>query len=112
MKKYLVTGGSGFIGSALVKGLLKQGNYVRVFDNNSRGNLRRLDDVIDNIDFVKGDIRNISDCEKACEGIDSVCHLAFVNGTEYFYEKPELVLEVGVKGMMNILDASLKKNNT
>tara|TARA_A100001015_G_C15040164_1_gene739103 strand:- start:2012 stop:2980 length:969 start_codon:yes stop_codon:yes gene_type:complete len=110
LKKYLVTGGSGFIGSALVKGLLGKGNYVRVFDNNSRGNLRRLNDVIDNIDFFKGDIRNIDDCEEACEGIDSVCHLAFVNGTEYFYEKPELVLEVGVKGMMNILDASLKKN--
>ena len=109
-KKYLVTGGSGFIGSALVKKLLNEGHSVRVFDNNSRGNLRRLDDVLDNIDFIEGDIRNFDQVNQACKGMDAICHLAFVNGTRFFYELPELVLEVGVKGMMNILD-SCKENN-
>ena len=109
-KKYLVTGGSGFIGSALVKKLLNEGHSVRVFDNNSRGNLRRLDDVLDNIDFIEGDIRNFDQVNQACKGMDAICHLAFVNGTRFFYELPELVLEVGIKGMMNVLD-SCKENN-
>ena len=107
-KRYLVTGGSGFIGSALVKKLLNEGHSVRVFDNNSRGNLRRLESVIDQIEFVEGDIRDLAQVEDACKDIDSVCHLAFVNGTKFFYELPELVLEVGVKGMMNILDACIR----
>jgi nucleoside-diphosphate-sugar epimerase len=106
-KKYLVTGGSGFIGSGIVKKLLSEGHSVRVFDNNSRGNLRRLESVIDKIEFVEGDIRDLPQVEKACKDIDAVCHLAFVNGTKFFYELPELVLEVGVKGMMNILDACI-----
>tara|TARA_B100001175_G_scaffold314364_1_gene323577 strand:+ start:15072 stop:16055 length:984 start_codon:yes stop_codon:yes gene_type:complete len=106
-KKYLVTGGSGFIGSALVRKLLDEGHSVRVFDNNSRGNLRRLDDILDNIEFIEGDIRDLDQVNKACAGVDSVCHLAFVNGTRFFYELPELVLEVGVKGMMNVLDACI-----
>ncbi len=109
-KKYLVTGGSGFIGSALVKKLLREGHSVRVFDNNSRGNLRRLESVIDTIEFVEGDIRNLSQVEEACKGVDAVCHLAFVNGTKFFYDLPELVLEVGVKGMINILDACITHN--
>jgi len=106
-KKYLVTGGSGFIGSALVKSLLKKGHFVRVLDNNSRGNLRRLKTVIDKIDFIQGDIRDLNVVKKASKGIDAVCHLAFINGTRFFYEVPELVLEVGVKGMMNIIDSCL-----
>ncbi len=109
-KKYLVTGGSGFIGSALVKKLLSEGHSVRVFDNNSRGNLRRLESVINRIEFVEGDIRDLSQVEEACKDIDVVCHLAFVNGTKFFYELPELVLEVGVKGMINILDACIAHN--
>ena len=109
-KKYLVTGGSGFIGSALVRKILDEGHSVRVFDNNSRGNLRRLNDILDKIEFIEGDIRDLDQVNKACNGIDSVCHLAFVNGTRFFYELPELVLEVGVKGMINILDACISNN--
>ncbi len=109
-KRYLVTGGSGFIGSSLVKRLLKEGHSVRVFDNNSRGNIRRLEDVIDDIEFIEGDIRDLYQVKKACKGIDAVCHLAFVNGTKFFYELPELVLEVGVKGMINVLDACIENN--
>lgn len=105
MKKYLVTGGSGFIGSALVKRLLKEGYAVRVLDNNSRGNLRRLEDVFDQIEFLEGDICDQGVVSNACKGVDGVFHLAYINGTEFFYTKPDLILEVGVKGMMNVLDA-------
>lgn len=107
-KRILVTGGTGFIGSALVRSLVKTGYQVRVLDNGSRGSLRRLKGIEGNFEMVKGDIRNSEIVEKACKGIDSVIHLAYINGTEFFYSKPELVLEVGVKGMVNVLDACIK----
>jgi nucleoside-diphosphate-sugar epimerase len=107
-KQYLVTGGSGFLGSALVKGLIAQGHQVRVFDDNSRGALRRLKEVEGHYEFIGGDIRDAHAVSKAADGMDSICHLAFINGTEFFYQKPELVLEVGVKGMVHVLDACLE----
>jgi nucleoside-diphosphate-sugar epimerase len=109
-KFYLITGGTGFIGSGLVRRLVKEGNRVRVLDNHSRGSTQRLKDVADDVDFVSADIRDIEAVEKAVKGVDSVCHLAFVNGTEFFYSKPELVLDVGVKGIINVLDACVKFN--
>ncbi|MCL4366151.1 SDR family NAD(P)-dependent oxidoreductase [Patescibacteria group bacterium] len=108
-KKILVTGGTGFIGSALVKALVKNGEKVRVLDNQSRGSMRRLKEIKGKFEFIKGDIRNPKVVEKACRGIDQVMHLAYINGTEFFYTKPELVLEVGVKGMMNVLDGCIKQ---
>ncbi len=101
----LVTGGSGFIGSALVKALVRAGDSVRVFDDNSRGAPRRLADVEDDIEFVRGDIRDAAAVNAAVRGIDEVHHLAYVNGTATFYSAPELVLDVGVKGMVNVIDA-------
>ena len=103
-RRILVTGGSGFIGSALVKALLRQGETVRVFDDNSRGALRRLAEVEREIEFVNGDIRDPVAVEAAMRGIDEVHHLAFVNGTATFYSAPDLVLDVGVKGIVNVID--------
>ena len=104
-RRILVTGGSGFIGSALVKALVKDGNAVRVLDDNSRGAPRRLADVQKDIEFIAGDIRDPAAVLGAVRGVDEIHHLAFVNGTEFFYSAPELVLDVGVKGMINVLDA-------
>ncbi len=109
-KRYLVTGGSGFIGSALVDRLVVAGHSVRVLDDLSRGSARRLKPILSKIDFVRADVRDPKAVEKACRGIDSVCHLAFVNGTEFFYTKPELVLDVGVKGIVNVIDGCLKNH--
>lgn len=105
MKKYLVTGGSGFIGSALVKRLTADGFAVRCLDDNSRGAASKLGDALNDIEFVQGDIRDPAAVRAATKGVDGVIHLAFVNGTEFFYSKPELVLDVGVRGMLNVLDA-------
>lgn len=109
-KFYLVTGGTGFIGASLVHALVKSGNRVRVLDNQSRGSMRRIFSVADEIEIVEADIRDPESVQKATQGIDSVCHLAFVNGTQFFYEKPDLVLDVGVKGMVNVIDACIKNN--
>jgi len=110
LKKYLVTGGTGFIGSALVRRLLREGSSVKVLDNGLRGQSGRLKDVASDIEIIDGDIRELATVEKALKGVDSVCHLAFLNGTEFFYTKPELVLEIGVKGIVNVLDACIKEN--
>ena len=109
MNSILVTGGSGFIGSALVKALVRDGHKVRVLDDNSRGALRRLEDFADDIEFCPGDIRDPAAVERAVHGVDEVHHLAFVNGTELFYSMPEFVLDVGVKGMINVIDACRNK---
>lgn len=106
-QRILVTGGAGFIGAALVKALLESGHSVRVLDNYSRGAPRRLADVAGDIELVRGDIRDAEAVRAAVRGTDEVLHLAYVNGTEYFYSAPDLVLDVGVKGMVNVLDACL-----
>ena len=104
-RKILVTGGTGFIGSALIKGLLAAGAEVRSLDDDSRGAIARLGDAQHRIERVTGDIRRADVVREAVRGVDSVCHLAYVNGTEFFYSRPELILEVATKGMMNVLDA-------
>lgn len=107
-KHYLVTGGTGFIGAALVKGLIAAGASVRAFDNNSRGSKEKLKGGGENAELIVGDIRDRDAVEDATRDVDGVCHLAYINGTEFFYSKPETVLEVAVKGMTNVIDACMK----
>jgi nucleoside-diphosphate-sugar epimerase len=102
---YLVTGGTGFIGSALVRRLLVDGNSVRVLDDASRGAERRLADVAGQYELMVGDVRDPACALRAVAGVDAVHHLAFVNGTENFYNHPDRVLEVGSKGIINVVDA-------
>lgn len=109
-KKYLITGGTGFIGSALVRRLVKEDYEIRILDNDLRGSKQRLKDVASKIQMVKADIRDAKAVEKACKGVDSVIHLAYINGTEFFYKMPELVLDVAVKGMVNVIDGCIKQN--
>ncbi|MBM4326985.1 MAG: SDR family NAD(P)-dependent oxidoreductase [Deltaproteobacteria bacterium] len=104
---YLVTGGAGFIGAPLVKRLTRDGHKVRVLDNQSRGSAARLGDLEKEIEFVSADIRDRDAVQKAAMGVESVIHLAFINGTEFFYSRPDLVLDVGVRGMINVLDACI-----
>jgi len=102
-KKYLVTGGTGFIGSALIRRLVKDGYKVRVLDNDFRGKKERLKDVSEKIEMIEGDVRDAEVVQKACKDIYGVIHLAFINGTRFFYEQPELVLDVGVKGILQVV---------
>ena len=109
-KSYLVTGGSGFIGSAIVKRLVRVGNKVRVLDNHLRGVTERLKEVVSEIEIVEADVRDADAVRNSCKGIDSVIHLAYLQGTPFFYSKPELVLDIGVKGIMNVIDGSIAEN--
>ena len=108
MKNFLVTGGAGFIGSSLVKSLIHSSNKITVFDNLERGKIDRLNSIKDEVEIINGDIRDFNEVEKAAKGSDVIYHLAAVNGTENFYKHPKKVLEVGLKGILNVMDASIK----
>jgi nucleoside-diphosphate-sugar epimerase len=108
-KSYLITGGTGFIGSALVRRLVGEGHRVRVLDNQSRGSNRRLEAVAGAFELVEADIRDSAAVHRALRGVDGVFHLAAVNGTEFFYSKPEIVLEVAVKGIVHVIDGCLSR---
>ena len=107
-KKFLVTGGTGFIGSHICRLLVNLGHKVTIFDNNARGKLSRINDIRKKVKFISGDIRNKKKLYNAVNGSNAVIHLAYINGTKYFYSKPELVLDVAVKGLVNIFDACKK----
>jgi nucleoside-diphosphate-sugar epimerase len=103
--RYLVTGGAGFIGSALVKRLLAEGHDVRVFDRMSRGKAVRLmtyGTLPGRLTITQGDIRDESEFLAACRGIDSIIHLAYLQGTQTFYSNPAEVLDVAARGIVNI----------
>lgn len=104
-RRILVTGGTGFLGAAIVRRLLADGHAVRVLDDNSRGSARRLADFAARLELTTGDVRERSVVTAAAAGVDCVLHLAAVNGTEFFYSKPELVLDVGVRGILAVIDA-------
>src|SRR3954454_13236257 len=104
-QRFLITGGTGFLGAALVRRLVGAGHFVRVLDNNSRGTPRRLADIADKFVLVQWEVREFAAVCKATADVNTVVHLAAVNGTEFFYSKPELVLDVGVRGILTVIDA-------
>ena len=102
-KKFLVTGGGGFIGQNIVNLLSKKNNSVIIIDNNFR-NINQNLKKNKNIKFYKRDIREKNKISKLFFNVDAVVHLAYINGTEFFYKYPVDVLEVAIKGLMNVLD--------
>ncbi len=107
-KNFLVTGGTGFLGSNICDLLVKQGHKVTIFDNNSRGGLKKIKKFKKKIKFIKGDIRDKKKVYKSLNNINAVIHLAYINGTKYFYQKPDLILDVAIKGLINIFDGCKK----
>ena len=107
-KTFLVTGGTGFIGSNICELLIKKNYNVKIIDNNFRGSISKIKDIKKNIKFIKGDIRDRKVLDKALKNTDAVIHLAYVNGTKHFYSKPVLVLDVAVKGILNIIEGCIK----
>lgn len=109
-KRVVVTGGSGFIGAHLVKRLVHDGWNVKVIDNLARGDQRRLQPVSNEIEVSNIDIRNEDAVTQAVVGADVVMHLAAINGTENFYNHPELVLDVGIRGALAVVNACRKSD--
>lgn len=107
-KKILVTGGAGFIGSNLCEVLLKKGNQVVCVDNFSTGKKENIFPLLEhpNFKFIQGDIRNLSDCKKAVEGVDYVLHQAALGSVPRSIKDPITSNDVNVSGFLNMLVAS------
>ncbi len=102
----LVTGGAGFIGSALVRGLLGRGCRVRVFDDLSSGRPENLAGLEGRIDFVRGDVRDADAVRDAVRGADTVFHLAAIASVQASVDDPLATHDVNVTGTLNTLIAA------
>jgi len=111
MKRVLVTGGAGYIGSVLVRLLLENKYQVRVFDNLMFGGNSLIDLFNnDNFDFYKGDIRNEVDLMNALAGIDYVVHLAAIVGDPACAKQPELAKSTNYEGSKLIYNVANRLN--
>ncbi|MGE3182512.1 MAG: SDR family oxidoreductase [Phycisphaerae bacterium] len=106
MKNCLVTGGAGFVGGHVVRGLLQRGQNVRVLDNLSTGKAQNLDDVRSDIEFIAGDICDPQTCADAMKGIDTVFHLAARASVPRSIEFPVETNQANVTGTINLLLAA------
>ena len=109
MAKFLVTCGAGFIGSNITDSLVKRGEEVVVLDNLSEGRIGNLDNVINNIKFIEGDIRNESDLEKAMEGVDFILHQAALRSVPKSMTRPLEYNDVNVTGTLKLLIKAKEK---
>ena len=113
MKKILVTGAGGFIGSHLTEKLVRQGFSVKAFIKyNSRNNWGWLEnsEFLKDIEVITGDIRDYDAVYNALSGCSAVFHLAALIGIPYSYIAPLEYIKTNVEGTYNILQASRQLN--
>ena len=106
MNRYVVTGGAGFIGSALVRGLLAQGHTVHVIDNLSTGNLDNLEEIADQITVHEVDIRDYERIAKVIRGAQRVFHLAALPSVPKSILDPVASHETNIDGTFNVFRAA------
>jgi UDP-N-acetylglucosamine 4-epimerase len=111
----LVTGGAGFIGSNLCEALLNNGNKVTCLDNFATGKRKNISHLQSNPKFtlIEGDIRNLTDCQKACNRVDYILHQAALGSVPRSINDPITSNDVNVSGFLNMLvaarDAKVKR---
>lgn len=105
---FLVTGAAGFIGSNLCEALLKKGCKVKALDDLSTGKQENIDLFLDNPNytFIKGDIKDLDVCLKACEGVDYVLHQAAWGSVPRSLEMPLFYNKNNIEGTLNMLEAA------
>jgi nucleoside-diphosphate-sugar epimerase len=112
MASYLVTGGAGFIGSHLTEELVRRGDQVRVVDNLITGKRRNLDHVL-GVEFLEGDLANMSVCVRAVQGVDYVLHQAAIPSVPRSVKDPVTSNRANVDASLNLLvaarDAGVKR---
>lgn len=114
MKKILVTGGAGFIGSNICEELVKKGHYVVCLDNFSTGHIENIQGLLDNnsdkFKLIEGDIRNLDTCLKAINGVDIVFHEAALGSIPRSIDDPITTNAVNINGFLNMLVAAKTQN--
>ncbi|MFA7230667.1 MAG: SDR family oxidoreductase [Victivallaceae bacterium] len=110
--RILITGGAGFIGSNLIETLLTQNNEVVCLDNFSTGKIENIAGFLNDRNFklIEGDIREITACQSACDGIDYVLHQAALGSVPRSIKDPITSTEVNVMGFLNMLTAARDAN--
>ena len=105
---FLVTGGAGFIGSNLCEAILNMGYKVRCLDDLSTGKQANVDLFLDhpNYEFIKGDIKDLNTCMKACEGVDYVLNQAAWGSVPRSIEMPLFYCANNIQGTLNMLEAA------
>ena len=105
---FLVTGGAGFIGSNLCEAILNMGYRVRCLDDLSTGQQANVDIFSDNPNyaFIKGDVKDLDICMKACEGVDYVLHQAAWGSVPRSIEIPLFYCANNITGTLNMLEAA------
>lgn len=111
MKKILVTGADGFIGSHLTEQLVKSGYQVKAFayynSFNTWGWLDSLPkEIMDNVDVFTGDIRDPNGVREAMTGCQAVFHLAALIAIPFSYHSPDAYVDTNIKGTLNVLQAA------
>ncbi|MDX2198017.1 MAG: SDR family oxidoreductase [Phycisphaerae bacterium] len=106
MTQCLVTGGAGFIGSHLVRGILQRGWRVRVLDDLSSGHRKNLDELGDKVELVVGDICDAAVCHRAVAGCDYVFHMAAMGSVPRSVDDPMRTHRINDTGTLNILVAA------
>lgn len=105
---FLVTGGAGFIGSNLCEAILNMGYRVRCLDDLSTGKQANVDLFINhpNYEFIKGDIKDLDTCLKACKGVDYVLNQAAWGSVPRSIEMPLFYCATNIQGTLNMLEAA------
>ncbi|MCR4616533.1 MAG: SDR family oxidoreductase [Clostridiales bacterium] len=105
---FLVTGGAGFIGSNLCEAILDMGYRVRCLDDLSTGKISNVEPFSDNgrYQFIKGDIKDLDTCMKACEGVDYVLNQAAWGSVPRSIEMPLFYCANNIQGAVNMLEAA------
>jgi len=106
MTSYLVTGGAGFIGSAIVRALLERGKTVRVLDNFSTGYRSNLSGLERDVEVIEGDIRSLETCAQAMAGVTYVLHQAALPSVPRSIKDPQTTHEVNATGTLQVLIAA------
>ncbi len=106
MNRYVVTGGAGFIGSALVRGLLAKGGHVHVIDSLATGNLDNLEEIADSITVHEVDIRHYDHIAPIIAGADRVFHLAALPSVPKSILDPVSSHEINIDGTFNVFRAA------
>ena len=107
--RYLVTGGAGFIGSHIARALLAAGHSVRVLDNLYAGSTDRLLGIMDKIEFIKADIRDLDALESATNGCNGVFHEAALVSVQQSFDMRDEYQDVNVNGTKNVLDVAKRQ---